>query len=101
MNNDYVPLNYYRYRILCKPFVTNESIAIFYQVNSKYAGNMKKIVSRFAYEKYGWEFTSHKIPIEFFIERFNLDRDYYRKLALELGEMDSSGNPLVEIDYEI
>lgn len=100
MNNDYIPINYYRYKILCKPFVTNERIAIFYQINSKYAGNMKKTISRFASEKYGWEFTTHKVPIEFFIERFNLDRNYYKELAIELGEMDKNGNPLMEVEYD-
>src|SRR5690554_5024817 len=90
MSDDYVPINYYRYKILCLPFVDNEKIAIFYQINTKYAGTMKKNVSRYAYDKYGWDFTTHKIPTEFFSERFNLDRNYYRELAIELGEMDNN-----------
>lgn len=100
MSDGRVPLNYYRYKILCAPFVTNERIAVFYQVNSKYAGNMKKIVSRFAFEQYGWDFTTHKIPTEFFSERFSLDRSYYKELAIELGEMDNNGNPLMEVEYD-
>lgn len=101
MINDNFPINYYRYKILSLPYVDNEKIAIFYQINSKYAGSMKKNVSRFAYDKYGWDFTAHKIPTEFFIERFNLDRNYYKELAIELGEMDVQGNPLMEVLYEI
>lgn len=94
-------INFLRYKILCEPSVSNESIAIFYQVNSKYAAKMKKRVARLAYDKYGWDYTSHKLPVEFFLECFNLDRNYYRQLALELGEMDYDGNPLVEVDYDL
>lgn len=94
-------LNYIRYKILCQPSVSNQTIAIFYQVNSKYAAQMKKKVARFAFDNYGWDYTAHKIPVEFFTEFFNLDRKYYRQLAIELGEMDSDGNALVEVDYDV
>ena len=91
--------NYLKYKILASDIANNANIGEFFGVNPKSASQIRKTVLDFAEEKYGWEFTSNTVPMKYMIERFNLDRNEYRQLAIENCEMDEKGNPLKECNY--